>query len=54
MFLEKQGEASAQVLDLVRLTLSAWPGLPTEPIAVGAKWTATTNTKLADRPTSRW
>ena len=40
MFLEKQGEASAQVLDLVRLTLPAWPALPMEPIAPGAKWTA--------------
>jgi predicted small lipoprotein YifL len=49
MFLEKQGEASAQVLDLVRLTLPAWPGLPTEAIGVGAKWTATAITKLADR-----
>jgi hypothetical protein len=49
MFLEKQGEASAQVLDLVRLTLPAWPALPTEPIAPGAKWQATMNTKLADR-----
>jgi hypothetical protein len=49
MKLEKQGEASAQVVDLVRLTLPAWPGLPTEPIAPGAKWTATSTTKLADR-----
>ena len=49
MKLEKQGEASGQVLELVRLTLPAWPPLPTEPVGVGARWQATTPTKLADR-----
>ena len=49
MRLEKQAEASAQVLDLVRLTLPAWPPLPTEAVGVGAKWQATTEFKLADR-----
>ncbi|MEO8704922.1 MAG: hypothetical protein ABI867_33020 [Kofleriaceae bacterium] len=49
MKLAKQGEASAQVLELVRLTLPSWPALPTEPVGVGAKWQATTLTKLADR-----
>jgi hypothetical protein len=49
MRLEKQGEASAQVLELVRLTLPSWPAFPTESVAPGAKWKATTNTKLADR-----
>ncbi len=49
MHLDKQGEASAQVLDLVRLTLPSWPALPAEPVGVGAKWQATTLYKLADR-----
>ncbi len=49
MHLDKQGEASAQVLDLVRLTMPSWPALPTEPVGVGAKWQATTLYKLADR-----
>ncbi|MBA2539910.1 MAG: hypothetical protein H0V17_09775 [Deltaproteobacteria bacterium] len=49
MHLEKQAEASAQVLDLVRLTMPSWPPLPTEPVGVGAKWQATTEFKLADR-----
>jgi hypothetical protein len=49
MHLEKQGEASAQVLDLVRLTLPSWPPLPKEPVGLGAKWKATTELKLADR-----
>jgi len=49
MHLDKQVEASRQVLELVRLTLPAWPALPTEPVAIGAKWQATTATKLADR-----
>lgn len=49
MHLDKQGEASAQVLDLVRLTLPAWPALPAEAIGVGAKWQATSSYKLADR-----
>lgn len=49
LHLEKQGEASAQVLDLVRLTWAGWPALPKEPLGVGAKWQATTPFKLADR-----
>lgn len=49
MHLDKQGEASAQVLDLVRLTFPAWPAFPTEAIGVGAKWQATSSYKLADR-----
>ncbi len=46
---DKQGEASAQVLDLVRLTFPAWPALPAEPVGTGGKWQATTSYKLADR-----
>jgi hypothetical protein len=49
MHLDKQGEASAQVLDLVRLTLPKWPVLPTEPIGIGGKWQVTSPFKLADR-----
>jgi hypothetical protein len=49
MHLDKQGEASAQVLDLVRLTLSPWPTLPAEPLGVGGKWQTTSSYKLADR-----
>lgn len=46
---DRQAEASAQVLDLVRLTFAGWPALPKEPVGVGAKWQATTPFKLADR-----
>ncbi len=49
MHLDKQGEASAQVLDLVRLTLAPWPTLPAEPLGVGGKWQMTSSYKLADR-----
>jgi len=49
LHLDKQGEASAQVLDLVRLTLPTWPAFPAEPLGVGAKWQATSAYKLADR-----
>jgi hypothetical protein len=47
--LEKQAEASAQVIELVGLTLPPWPPLPAEPIGEGAKWTATRALKLAGR-----
>ena len=47
--LEKQGEASAQVIELVGLTLPPWPPFPAEPIGEGAKWTATRTLKLAGR-----
>lgn len=47
--LEKPGEASAQVIDLVGLTLPVWPPLPAEPVGVGAKWQATSPLKLAGR-----
>jgi hypothetical protein len=36
-------------LDLLRLTLPRLPILPREPIGVGARWQATTATKLAER-----
>jgi hypothetical protein len=47
--LEKQGEASAQVVELVGLTLPPWPPLPAEPLGTGAKWQATRDFKLAGR-----
>jgi hypothetical protein len=46
---DKQSEASAQVLDLIRLTFPGWPALPKEPLGLGAKWQTTTMFKLADR-----
>ncbi|HEU0035485.1 MAG TPA: hypothetical protein VFQ53_32970 [Kofleriaceae bacterium] len=49
MHLDKQAEATGQAVELIRLTLPPWPALPTEPIAPGAKWQATTTTKLADK-----
>lgn len=36
-------------LELIRVTLPRVPTLPTEPVGVGAKWQATTTTKVADR-----
>jgi hypothetical protein len=47
--LAEQGEAGAQVVELVSLTLPPWPPLPTEAIGEGAKWQATRNYKLAGR-----
>lgn len=49
MKIEKQTEATAQALELVRLTLPAWPAFPTEPVGAGAKWKATTTTRIANR-----
>lgn len=42
-------DASAQVVDLLAMTISPWPALPSEPIGVGAKWQATAAYKLAGR-----
>ncbi|MBA3392851.1 MAG: hypothetical protein H0T89_09410 [Deltaproteobacteria bacterium] len=47
--IEKPDDLSPGAIDLIRLTLPAWPVLPTEPVAVGAKWQATTSAKLADK-----
>lgn len=49
MKIDKQTEATAQALELVRLTLPAWPAFPTEPVGAGAKWKATTTTRIANR-----
>ncbi len=49
MRIEKPTELSDGALELIRLTLPAWPILPTEPVALGAKWQTTSVQKLADR-----
>jgi hypothetical protein len=49
MKIDKQTEATTQALELVRLTLPAWPAFPTEPVGAGAKWKATTTTRIANR-----
>jgi hypothetical protein len=48
LHVDNQAELGAQILDLVRLTLPAWPVVPAEPIGQGAKWTVTASTKFAD------
>lgn len=40
---------AADALELIRVTLPRFPVLPTEAVAVGAKWQATMTAKLADR-----
>ena len=47
--IEKPSEMTAGALELVKMTLPQFPMLPTEPIAVGAKWQATTSLKLAEK-----
>ncbi|MEJ7602927.1 MAG: hypothetical protein WKG01_33875 [Kofleriaceae bacterium] len=49
MKIEKQSEATAQAFELVRLTLPAWPAFPVEAVGAGAKWKATTTTRIANR-----
>jgi hypothetical protein len=49
MHVEKPTEMSAGALELIRLTLPSFPVLPKEPVGVGAKWQATTTSKLADK-----
>jgi len=49
LHLEKPDEAGPQLLDMVRYTLPPFPTLPAEPIGVGAKWQATTTTKVMDQ-----
>ena len=48
LHIEKPDQYTAGALDLLRVTLPGWPVLPKEPVGVGAKWQATTATKLAD------
>ncbi len=47
--IEKPNDMTGGALELLKMTLPQFPVLPTEPIAVGAKWQATTSTKLADK-----
>jgi len=49
MRVEKPTDMSAGALELIRLTLPSFPVLPKEPVGVGAKWQATTSSKLADK-----
>lgn len=49
MKIEKPNDMTAGALELVKMTLPQFPVLPAEPIGVGAKWQATTSTKLADK-----
>jgi len=49
MRVETPTEMSAGALELIRLTLPGFPVLPKEPVGVGAKWQATTSSKLADK-----
>jgi hypothetical protein len=44
--IEKGDAAGKQVVDLVRQAFPSWPALPTEPVGVGAKWTATSKATL--------
>jgi hypothetical protein len=48
MKLAKPDKTSKAALDLLKLTLPAWPVLPTEPIAVGAKWRSASSLRLRD------
>ena len=49
MRLDKPNDMTAGALELIRMTLPQFPVLPTEPVAVGAKWQTTTTAKLADK-----
>ena len=49
LHLEHPDEAGPQLLDMVRYTLPPFPALPAEPVGVGAKWQATTTTKVMDQ-----
>jgi len=48
LHIEKPDQFSAGALDLLQVTLPAFPVLPKEPVGVGAKWQATTQAKLAN------
>jgi Family of unknown function (DUF6263) len=47
--IDKPLEHAAEALELLRVTLPVLPVLPKEAVGVGAKWQATTSSKLADR-----
>jgi len=49
MRIDRPTDMTAGALELLRMTFPTFPVLPAEPIAVGAKWQATTTAKLADK-----
>lgn len=49
MRLEHPPEHAGDALGLIRETFPVLPVLPTQPLGVGARWQATTTTKLADK-----
>lgn len=50
MRIEKPDRLSTGALDLIKITLPAWPILPKEAIGVGAKWQTTSNQVLRATP----
>lgn len=48
--IEKPDRLSAGALDLIKITLPAWPVFPKEPIGIGAKWRTTSNNTLRAAP----
>jgi hypothetical protein len=50
LHVQKPNDQTMAALELVRISLMPmWPIVPTEAIGVGAKWTVTTSTSIADR-----
>lgn len=50
LHVQKPNDQTMAALELVRISLMPmWPIVPTEAIGVGAKWTVTTTTSIADR-----
>ena len=50
LHVQKPNDPTMAALELVRISLMPmWPIVPTEAIGVGAKWTVTTTTSIADR-----
>jgi hypothetical protein len=48
--IEKPDRLSTGALDLIKITLPAWPVLPKEAVGVGAKWQTTSNQTLRATP----
>jgi hypothetical protein len=51
--IEKPDRLSTGALDLIKITLPAWPLLPKEAIGVGAKWQTTSNQVLRATPNEK-
>ncbi|MEO6776810.1 MAG: hypothetical protein ABI467_27990 [Kofleriaceae bacterium] len=50
LHVQKPNDQTMAALELVRISLMPmWPIVPAEPVGVGAKWTVTTTTSIADR-----